>query len=126
MSPEKIKRVTVLLLAAGLGSALLIYLTAEPVTLDPLLGDPFASKKFVRELRVIGGKGNLMAAEFADWFGSLWEGPTLGGTVAVITILVTLAFRFVAARPDIYRDPVEPTPTPDGKTPAAPTRAKSS
>lgn len=86
----------------GFGSALVIYLTAQPVTVDPLLGDPLASKKYIRELRVIGGKGNVLAAEFTAWFTSLWYGPTLAGTVAVLTVIVTLAFRFVALRPDLY------------------------
>jgi hypothetical protein len=98
----KINRITVLLLLIGFGSALVIYLTARPVVLDPLLGDPLTQKKFVHELRVMGGKGNVMAAQFIDWFAGLWHGENLAGTVAVLTIAVTLAFRFVAARPDLY------------------------
>ena len=102
LTAGKINRITVLLLLIGFGSALVIYLTARPVTLDPLLGDPLTNKKFVHELRVIGGKGNVMAAQFIDWFAGLWQGENLAGTVAVLTVAVTLAFRFVAARPDLY------------------------
>jgi hypothetical protein len=108
LNPEKTKRTTVLLLVLGLGSAVVIYFTAKPVMLDPLLGDPLTNKKYVHELRVMGGKSNVLAAELMAWFGGLWEGRTLAGTVAFITVVVTLAFRWVAARPDIYRsEPVE-------------------
>ena len=99
MRPPKIQRITVLLLALGFGSALAIYLTAQPVVIDPLLGDPMASKKYLRELRVIGGQGNVVASEFMDWFAGLWHGRSLAGTVAVITVVVVLIFRFVASHP---------------------------
>jgi hypothetical protein len=102
LNPEKIKRITVLLLVIGFGGALAIYLTAQPVTVDPLLGNPLTTKKYLHELRIIGGKGNVLTAEFLDWFEDLWRGRALAGTVAVLTVLVTLAFRFVALRPDLY------------------------
>lgn len=101
-----------MLLVIGFGSALAIYATARPVTLDPLLGDPLTNKKYVHELRVIGGKGNVMAAEFIDGFAGLWRGPSLAGTVAVLTVAATLAFRFVAARPDLYAPASPPHPHP--------------
>lgn len=89
-----------MLLVIGLGSALVIYLTAQPVFVDPLIGDPFATKKYVRELRVMGGKENLLIVEFIGWFMGLWHGQNLAGTVAALTVAVTLAFRFVASLPD--------------------------
>ena len=102
MNPRTINRISIVLLVLGLGSALVIYALAKPVAFDPLLGDTLGNKKFVHELRVIGGKGNVVAAEFMQWFGDLWHGPNLAGTVAVLTVVATLAFRFVAARPDLY------------------------
>jgi hypothetical protein len=113
LNPGKINRITVLLLAVGFGSALAIYLTARPVVLNPLLGDPLTTKKFVHEMRVIGGKGNVLTAQFIDWFAGLWQGPNLAGTVVVLTVIVALAFRFVAARPEIYA----PAPAHDQKPP---------
>ena len=104
MTPGKINRITVLLLAIGFGSALVIYLTAQPVLVDPLLGDPLTTKKYVRELQVIGGKGNVVAAEFMDWFAGLWHGEKLAGTMAVLTLGVTLVFRFVASHHDSAPD----------------------
>jgi multisubunit Na+/H+ antiporter MnhB subunit len=99
MAPQKIKRISVVLLALGFGAALAIYLTAQPVVVDPLLGDPMASKKYLHELRVIGGQGNVVASEFLDWFAGLWHGRSLAGTVAVITVITVLIFRFVASHP---------------------------
>ena len=100
MTRQKTNRITGVLLLLGLGSALVIYLTAAPVVVDPLLGEPLSNKKYLRELRVIGGQGNVLAAEFDDWFGGLWRGRELAGTVAVLTVGLTLAFRFVATHPD--------------------------
>ena len=54
MTPQKINRITLGLLTLGLGTALAIFLTAAPEVVDPLLGDQFADKKYLREMRVIG------------------------------------------------------------------------
>ncbi len=107
MNAAKINRISALLLAAGFAAAIAIYFTAAPEAANPF-GDPWASKRFIHEMRVIGGAANTAAAEFVDWFASLWHGRNLAGTVAVLTVLVTLGFRFVAARPDLYRDPPPP------------------
>lgn len=110
MSSQKINRVTVALLLLGFASALAIYLLADPTLTDPLLGDPRANKKYLHELQVIGGKANMLSAEFQNWFAGLWHGRSLAGTVAVLTAGVTLAFRFLAMHPG------EATPA-DGQTP---------
>lgn len=101
MKPRKINHVSAALLASGLGAAVTIYCLAGPELADPLDGYRI-SKRYLHELRVIGGKSNVIFAEMTAWFSSLWHGRNLAGTVAVLTVLVTLAFRFVAARPDIY------------------------
>jgi hypothetical protein len=62
-----------------------------------------ANKKYLRELRVMGGQGNVVAAEFQDWFAGLWEGRELAGTVAVLTIVTVLVFRFIASHPGVPR-----------------------
>ena len=99
MSPQKTNRITWLLLGLGLGSALAIYLATPPDVVDPLLGDQFANKKYLREMRMMGGQGNVLAAEFNDWFAGLWHGRNLGGTVVVLTVATVLVFRFVASHP---------------------------
>ncbi len=110
-------RITFLLLLLGFGSALVIYLTAKPEPIDPLRGDPRGNKKYLHEMQVIGGKANLLADEFQDWFAEQWQGATLARTVVVLTVGVSLAFRFVATHPDSAAAPVEekiPPPGPSG------------
>ncbi len=104
-------RITAMGLLLGLGSALAIYLTAAPEVADPLLGDRFAQKKYLREMRTLGGQGNVVAAEFNEWLAGLWHGQALAGTVAVFTVGAVLVFRFIATHPGV---PVSP---PDEKTP---------
>ncbi len=104
MSQRKINLITALFLLLGLGSALVIFLTAEPVITDPLLGDPLATKKYTHELRLMGGEANVLASEFQEWFAGLWHGQRLAGTIAVLTIGLTCGFRFVATHsgdPDV-------------------------
>ena len=103
-------RISGSLLLVGLGAALVIFLTAEPVVVDPLLGNPLDNKKYLRELRVMGGQGNVVAAEFQDWFAGLWKGRELAGTVAVLTIVTVLGFRWVASHPGM---PPAELPPPD-------------
>jgi hypothetical protein len=102
LDARKINQISWGLLAVGLTSGVLIYILATPVGFDPLIGDPMTSKRYVRELMVFGGKSNVLMARFMEWFKGLWQGPQLGVTVAVLTVMLTLAFRFVAARPDLF------------------------
>ena len=111
MSQRRTNRISVLLLLLGFGSALAIYFLAPPEAPEnPLLNDPRAERKYHRELAMYGGKGNVVAAEFIEWFEGRWHGRTLAFTVAVLTVATTLGYRFVAVRP------VTATPTPE-KTP---------
>lgn len=105
-----------MLVGVGLVSGFVIYLVAKPVELDPLMGDLLQNKRYVHELQVMGGKSNLLMARFMAWFGDRWRGPQLGITIGVLTVLATLAFRWGAARPDLWRDPEpEPVPVPKAK-----------
>jgi len=117
MNRPKMNRITGAMLLAGLGGALAIYLTAAPDVVDPLLGDRFADKKYLREMRMLGGQGNVVAAEFNEWFIGLWQGRELAGTVAVLTIGAVLVFRFVASHPGVpaaQSDDNYPPSTPAG------------
>jgi len=101
LSPRKIKIVTLLLLALGLGSALIIFLTAPPEPSDDntLLNDPRGQRLYHRQMALLGGKANVLAGELQEWFGGLWHGRALAGTVAALTLGATAAFRFFAALP---------------------------
>lgn len=96
---QNINRVSTGLLLLGLGSAVLIYaLTPPSPAEDPWRTDPLGQRRYVRQMQVMGGKANLLSAEFIDWFDGLWHGRTLAGTVAVLTLVTTGGYRFVAGR----------------------------
>jgi len=73
-----------------------IYLTAQPPPANPLGYDPLDTKRYLHDLEVYGGKANVLAAEFRDWFDNLWHGKRLAFTVAVLAMIAAFAFRFFA------------------------------
>lgn len=82
------------ILLVGLGSAVLIYLTAGNVSDNPLGLDPEDSRKYLHDLELYGGKMNVLVSEFMQWFGGLWHGRPLafmvGGTTLGIVASVLL------------------------------------
>ena len=80
----------------GFGIAFGIYVTAPPD--DPLAYDPAESKAYLREMEAIGGKANILAAEFMHWFDALWHGRSLAFTIAAMSVFLSVAFRFFATR----------------------------
>src|ERR1700686_2188330 len=88
---EPRRRLTsIAILLLGLGSALVIFLTA-PLD-DTLSWDPADSKQYLRQMESVGGKGNELAATVRRWFESLWHGERLAVTVVVLTLLVLLVY----------------------------------
>jgi len=73
-----------------------------------------ATKKSLREMQLIGGNAEVVVHEIKEWFLGLWYGTRLAGTVAVLTVGVTLVFRFVATNPDLFTGGPE-----DGEPPPA-------
>lgn len=119
---RRLRLACLVVLAAGLCAATLIYLLAEDVP-DDSLGNVIVngavyplstcdSKLYRRELERLGGKSALLLDDFNRWFGELWQGRTLGKTVAWISILVSLGLYALAgllgpdARPN-SQDPSE-------------------
>ena len=100
------KIISGIILLVGLGSAVLIYQTAESNlsnvlgyemsggTLYPITTDK--SKIYRHNLELYGGKAAVIADDFRRWFEGLWHGKSLAITVAIITILVSLGVFFVA------------------------------
>src|SRR6266851_7468050 len=84
------------ILVLGFAAAVVIYLTAKPPPGNPLGYDPLDTKRYLHDLEVYGGKANVLAAEFREWFDSLWHGERLAFTVAVITVIAAWAFKFFA------------------------------
>jgi hypothetical protein len=98
--------ISAIILLVGLGSAFLIYRTAENVPAGVLgyeQGDggaypvmPDDSKKYLRDLELYGGKANVLMDQFRRWFIGLWHGKSLAYTIACITIFISLGTFYVA------------------------------
>lgn len=94
-----LNRISGLIVALGAAAVLAIFLTAAPDEGDALRDDPLGRKKYAHEMKVIGGKANLLAADLQDDFLELWHGRALAGTVIVLTGIATLTFRFIVTLP---------------------------
>lgn len=121
LTPEAGVRVgTRAILLLGFAAAVVIYVTAQPPPENPLGYDPMNTKKYLHDLEVYGGKANIIAARFRDWFDSLWHGKQLGYTVAVITVMAAGVFKFFAT--PLPPDPEGPGAGPAPGQPALPAR----
>ncbi len=97
MSPPRLRRLTIALLAAGFAASVAVFFAAGPKPENPLGYDPLESKKYLHDLEVYGGTANVLAAEFQEWFAGLWQGRNLAYTIAVLTALLVLVLRFFLA-----------------------------
>ncbi len=98
--------ISAIILVAGLGSAILIYRTAENNSsgvlgyeeeggsVYPIM--PEDSKKYLRDLELYGGKANVLMDELRRGFVGLWHGKLLAFTVGCITILVSFGVFYAA------------------------------
>ncbi|MEK6583040.1 MAG: hypothetical protein AABZ25_11725 [Nitrospirota bacterium] len=108
---KRLYLISAIILLVGLSSSIWIYLTAgddsksvlgyEIVGGDAYLVTPENSKKYVHDLKLIGGNAAVFADEFSRWFIGLWHGKSLAFTVACIAILISLGF-FFAARISLF------------------------
>jgi hypothetical protein len=89
--------IAAIILVVGLASSLLIYFTAGEVDTDSVFGNQIEeSKSYRRSLELYGGKANLLASEFMQWFNGLWHGKTLGITIGCLTGVICLGILLVA------------------------------
>ena len=88
----------VLLLLAGWGTALLLYLTSEDVSDNDLIYQLHHTPQYRRELQIIGGQMNVLADDLSLWFEGLWQGRSLARTLAALTVIVSAGFFLVAYR----------------------------
>ena len=98
--------ISVMILLVGLGSAVLIYRTAEndsnSVLGYEIIGGqaypimPEDSKMYLHDLQLYSGKAGVLADEFRRWFVGLWYGKSLAFTVAYITLFVSFVVFYAA------------------------------
>ena len=109
---RRVRLITRAILAVGFAAAVAVYVLASARPEDPL-NEQLTSKKYLHDLEVYGGKANVLAAEFRDWFAGLWYGRNLAGTIAVLTVVAALVYRFFATPlPPPEEDAEEPRPGP--------------
>jgi hypothetical protein len=94
----RIRWITGAILAAGLGSAAVIYAVAVSAAPSDFDLDLTESKKYLRDVESIGGKSNLIASQIRLWFDGLWHGTSLAWTVLCLAVLLAAAFWFVTTR----------------------------
>jgi hypothetical protein len=98
--------VSAFILLVGLGSAVLIYRTAENNSSGVLGYEeeggsvypvmPQDSKKYLRDLELYGGKANVLMDELRRGFIGLWHGKLLAFTVGCISIFVSFGVFYAA------------------------------
>src|SRR5690242_9517379 len=87
------------ILAAGWTLAAVAYRGAGPaLTGDDDVYDLEHSRKYLRQLEQIGGKAGIFANDLRDWLSGFWHGRSLAYTIAVLTVLVALAYVLTAER----------------------------
>lgn len=109
MTPGPRKRLylgSALILVLGLFAAVVIYATTgddsdRAVGYEVINGvaypvAPADSKAYQRELERFGGKANVLAAEFTEWFAGLWRGRRLAWTIGILSALVSLGLYLTA------------------------------
>ena len=74
------------ILVAGLLASVLIDRRAAPADESSDVIMPGNTKRYEYDLERMGGKSNVAAADFREWFGSLWHGRRLAHTLAVLSI----------------------------------------
>jgi len=83
------------ILLVGLTTSVAVFLTAVNPADNPLGNPQTDSKVYRRSMEMLGGQANLVASDITDWITGLWHGPTLGITLAVLTVLAAYGFHFI-------------------------------
>jgi hypothetical protein len=103
---SRLYRAALLILAAGCCAAVAAWFAADDVPVDAAgyvvvdgVAYPIApqhSKRYVRELERFGGKASVVMDELDRWFGSLWRGRSLAGTIAWLSAIVAAGLALFA------------------------------
>jgi hypothetical protein len=97
-NPGLYRLISYVIFGVGIFISVVIYITARPPMEHPFGYDPLHTKTFLRELELYGGKGNIMAAQFREWFSGLWQGKDLSYTIASITVIISMILRYMGSR----------------------------
>jgi ABC-type cobalt transport system substrate-binding protein len=85
-----------LILVVGLVIAVVIYVTVADDGSTAVSQELPHTRQYEYQLERFGGKAAVLAAEFNQWFESLWHGKQLASTVALLSIAVALGCYLIA------------------------------
>jgi ABC-type phosphate/phosphonate transport system permease subunit len=97
-NPSLFRLISYVIFSVGMLMSVVVYITARPPMQNPLGYDPLDTKRYLRELELYGGKSNIMATEFGEWFVGLWQGKNLSYTIACITLIISIILWFIGSR----------------------------
>jgi hypothetical protein len=97
-NPGLFRLISYVIFSVGMVISVVIFVTSGPPMEHPFGFNPLHTKIYLRELELFGGKGNIMAAEFMEWFAGLWQGKNLSYTIACITVIISTIFWFIGSR----------------------------
>ena len=83
-TPRLVQRLGLAIIAIGLIAGAAAYLTASA---DPE-ADQLAEQREMRQVARLGGTATVQTVKFNLWLGSLWHGERLGGTLALLGLVV--------------------------------------
>jgi hypothetical protein len=89
--------IAAVVLLIGLGGATLIYFTADDASENMSIYEFEHSKIYRHDLELYGGKINVLASEFMQWFDGLWHGRSFAYTLAFIAISISCVVVFIAS-----------------------------
>ncbi|HNC24326.1 MAG TPA: hypothetical protein PLU52_08980 [Opitutaceae bacterium] len=96
MNPRRIRLAGILILAAGLIAAVVIYALAEPEEDRLLLGVNVRTNRDTLDLQKMGGKSYVVFHDFSQWFAARWQGEQLAYTVAFLAFATFVVSRWLA------------------------------
>jgi hypothetical protein len=96
-NPGLFRLISYVTFSLGIIISAVIYFTAGPPAEHPFGYNPMTTKLFLRELELFGGKGNILAAEFREWFVGLWQGKNLSYSIACITVIISMMLWFAGS-----------------------------
>lgn len=86
------------ILCVGWLIALIVYITSEPTMEDYDIYEMEHSRKYLRQVEMIGGKAALFANDLREWVAGLFHGRSLAYTIAVVAAIVALAAHLLQRR----------------------------
>jgi hypothetical protein len=85
-------RIALALLAGGWVVSLAVFFLAKPAESNLPTEYTDVDKGYVYQAERIGGRSAVVAEELREGFSSLFQGPRLGLTLGVLTVLVVLGY----------------------------------